>query len=114
MSVRYDKRNKHNKATHEAQTKGPCRHCLEEATFRVISVDKPHAQTGNIEKVKMVACTRCLKQCRYNKRFKLIQHPLIKITHFTWQDYVRRTWYRTKRYFLGDHIYGPFKRRRKK
>ncbi len=102
-NVSYKLLNKHNKG-YKKVTKGPCNFCLEQSTFRVILVDGRNR----------LACTRCLNSVKYNKRYKPIQHPIIKVTHFTKKDYITRTWYRIKRYFTGDHIYGPFKIKRKK
>lgn len=112
-AVVYKFRDKNNKS-YEGVTKAVCKHCLEKSTFRVIAVETHNDSTGNLEIQNRLACTRCLKSCRYNKKYKPIQHPVIKVTHFTREDYLRRTWLRIKRYFTGDHIYGPFKRKRTK
>ena len=101
--VKYKHANKHN-TNYDQVTKAPCRYCLEQSTFRVTSING----------VNHLTCTRCLKSCRFNKKFKPIQHPIIKVTHFTTQDYITRTWYRIKRWFTGDHVRGRFGRRRKK
>lgn len=110
--VRYV-RNKYN-TDYNKVTKAVCKYCLEKSTFRVIQKVEVNEATGNTELQNRLACTRCLNSCRYNKKYKPIQHPVIKVTHFTKQDYIRRTWLRCKRYFLGDHLYGPFKRKRTK
>ena len=101
--VKYKFMNKHN-TSYKQVTKAPCKYCLENSTFRVIMVDG----------VNRLACTRCLKSCRFNKRYKPIQHPIIKVTRFTRRDYMLRRWYRIKTYFTGNHIYGPFNIKRKK
>ena len=108
--VKYKFQNKNN----EKVTKATCKHCLEAATFRIIAVERTNKVTGNKEMANRVSCTRCLKSCRYNKKYKVIQHPIIKVTHFTREELLTRKWYRIKRWFTGDHVYGPFGRKRTK
>lgn len=113
--TRYKHGGKHD-VDYRKSVKGVCRHCLEEATFRVVLIETKN-DDGPSEKSQMVnhvACTRCLMSMKYNKKMKIIQHPIIKVTHFTTQDKIKRQWYRIKRWFTGDHIYGPFGRKRKK
>jgi len=102
-NVKYKERNKHN-TSYSKVTKAVCRHCLEYSTFRIITVDN----------INRLACTRCLKSCRFNKKLKPIQHGIIKVTHLTREEKIKRTIYRIHRWFTGDHIYGPFGRKRKK
>jgi len=114
-TTRYKFGSKHDVSYNKA-TKGVCRFCLEKASFRVIQIEnKVDDGTGTKKKqmVNYVACTRCLKSVKYNKRFKIIQHPIIKVTHLTKLEKLRRKYYRIKRYFIGDHIYKSFGRKRK-
>lgn len=111
--VKYKFNDKNNKG-YDTVTKAPCRHCLEHATFRVITVEEENEATGQLQHINRVSCTRCLRSCRYNKKYKIIQHPIVKVTYFSRRDLLLRKWYRFKRYIIGDHIYGPFGRKRKK
>lgn len=101
--VQYKHAHKQNKS-YRGITKAICRFCLEKSTFRVISVDSTNH----------LACTRCLKSTRYIKHMLPIQHSIIKVTKLTYADKIRRTIYRIHIYFVGDHIYGPFNRKRTK
>lgn len=98
--VRFHGRAKVNKGTNVHR----CRHCLELSTFRVFQANG----------VNMLACVMCLNSCRYNKSKPIHKHSIVRTTPLTFKDKVNRQWLRIKVYFTGNHIYGPFKRRRKK
>jgi len=84
--------------------KAVCAKCLEDTVFRIVTVDGTN----------QVSCVRCLKYVKYNKKFKVAQHPIVKHTHLDARDKFRRMFFRVARWFKGDHIYKPFGRKRKK
>ena len=114
--TKYNHGSKHDVSYGKA-VKAVCIHCLEKSTFRVVQIETKKDDGSGHKKSQMVnhvACTRCLKSMKHNKRMKIIQHPIIKVTHFTTQEKIQRQWYRIKRWFIGDHIYKSFGRKRKK
>lgn len=114
--TKYNHGSKHD-VSYAKSVKAVCNFCLEKATFRVVQIEvKNDDGTGHkkSQMVNHVACTRCLKSVKYNKKIKIIQHGIIKVTHFTTQEKVQRQWLRIKRWFIGDHIYKSFGRKRKK
>ena len=81
-----------------------CNKCLELSTFRVFQANG----------VNRIACVICLNSVRYNKS-KSIQDQGITINrNLNLKEVFTRYVLRFKTYLLGNHIYGPFKRRRKK
>ena len=98
--ISYKFRDKNN----ERPLQATCAYCLENSTFRIISIDG----------VNHVSCVRCLKYCRYYKRFKVAQHPIVLPIHLSKKMLVLRAFKRVKRWVLGDHVYGYFGRKRSK
>lgn len=99
VSIRYKFRDRNNRRP----LKATCAECLEESKFRIISVDN----------VNHVQCIRCLKYTRYNKKFRVAQHPIVYPLHLDWKKKIVRSGIRLKRWILGDHVYAPFGRKRK-
>jgi len=98
--VNFHKMAKVNKGTNVNR----CVHCLELSTFRVFQANG----------VNRLACVMCLQSCRYHKHLDIDAHSIVKNTKLNFKEKITRQWLRTKSYFLGNHIYGPFKRSRKK
>ncbi len=81
-----------------------CKYCLELSTFRIIQING----------INRLACIFCLNNCRYRKHLSIAKHEIIRSSKLNYKELVNRQWLRVKVYFTGNHIYGPFKRRRKK
>lgn len=112
--VKYKHGGKHD-TPYTKTVKAICNNCLEPSTFRVVQIEKEYddgTAGTKTQLVNHVACTRCLKSVKYNKRIKIIQHGIIKVTHLTKLEKIQRQVNRTKRWFIGDHIYKSFGRKR--
>ena len=110
-NVRYIHGSKHD-VPYKRTVKATCGFCLERATFRVVLIEVTDENGSRM--VNHVACTRCLKTVRYNKRIKIIQHSIIKVVYLTTEEKITRQYKRIKRWFTGDHIYKSFGRKRTK
>jgi len=81
-----------------------CAHCLELSTFRVFQLNGANR----------LGCVICLNSCKYRKHLEVWQHKVVRLKKLEFKDLLKRQWLRTKVYFKGNHIYGPFKIRRRK
>ena len=81
-----------------------CKFCFELSTFRVIQANG----------VNRLACIICLNSVRFNKGFKLNEQGITLNRNMTLNEVLKRYALRLKTFFFGNHIYGPFGRRRTK
>jgi hypothetical protein len=98
--IRYHERAKLNKVTPVLR----CGNCFELSTFRVFQANGKNR----------VACVLCLNSVRYNKTKPLSEQGITLNKELTLNEVCKRYKFRLKTFFFGNHIYGPFGRRRTK
>ena len=95
-SVQYAQLHKYNQ---DKPPTGTCAYCLEDATFRVVKINK----------VNQLCCTRCLRSARLYKEMPLKANRMFHKGPITFEDKVTRIFYRVVGYFQSNLVYYPFK-----
>jgi len=82
---------------------GICSHCLERSIFRIVAVNK----------INKLACTRCLKSDWYYKNQPLKSNPMFFREAMSIDYRAIRLYKRAISFIKGNHVYFPFKIKRK-